>query len=175
MAWARLDIDLERGEALIEEIQSDWIKLALEGQTEMETQVRDLAQQQHLIFQEARGVEISGRRMHDYMNHVLADHMHMWEEAMMMAALWFLRKELGIANIFYHEYTSGLFMKGFETGWSAPPKSLYTRLPPKFCFTPSTLGPDFLRRDNSKKFCRAMKENVVRFWKAEYDGDLNSL
>jgi hypothetical protein len=130
LAWARIDLDLETGEALIEEIQSDWVRGAQwratgpYGDDAWKTYVADV-------------LEPSARR---------------WAETMMTATLWFLLKEIGIRQIFYHTFETGSAMKHI-TG-PQPPRSLYTDLPRRFCFETTHNGPLFIRDSADKKLRR---------------------
>lgn len=122
LAWSRLDVDLDAGEALIEEIQTDWIRGALSD--------RRLADQR------------ADDNVVRYVDEVLAPHIPVWDEAMLAATIWFLRRELGISTIFYHTYESGAALKRIRYG--RPPRSVYTRLPRKFCFAETASKPSFL-------------------------------
>ena len=62
------------------------------------------------------------------------------------AAISFLRRELAVERIFYHTYESEFHMKDFDDCWH-PPRSLYSRLPRRFCFERTEEAPDFVRRD----------------------------
>ncbi|MCP4378833.1 MAG: hypothetical protein GY794_21985 [bacterium] len=125
LAWARIDIDLDAGEALIEEIQNDWIRNALQSWRHgwPETNAKPIA-------------------MARYLRDVLSPHMRIWDEAILSAAIWFLRSELGVRRIFYHTFESGTRLKQIDG--TKPPRSLYTRLPNRFCFRETCVPPSFL-------------------------------
>lgn len=163
LAWARFDIDMDAGQALIEEIQSDWVRLAARGATTIETLVENDAQRQEVVQTVFRGVELDPKRLDLYVKHVLADHMELWSEAMLTAAIWFLREELGLKEIYYHEFDSGNVMKGLS--YAKPPRSLYTALPKKFCFQSGYEAPEFLIAGNPKSFRARMEKERVSFWK----------
>ena len=163
LAWARFDTDMENGEALIEEIQSDWVRLAARGHTTIETLILNEAQRQEVVQTEFRGVELDPKRLDIYVKHVLSDHMGLWSEAMLSAAIWFLTAELGIKEIYYHDFESGNVMKGLSH--SKPPRSLYTSLPKKFCFQSGFAPPEFLIAGNPKAFRAIMEREQVSFWK----------
>lgn len=133
LAWARLDIDLERGEALIEEIQTDWIRGALYAR-------RRAVQADDTIW--AYGVEMQKDRVIRYVDSTLRRHEETWDEAMLSAAVWFLRRELGIKRIYYHTYESGARIKNIS--FRLPPRSIYSRLPKRFCFRATETRPGFL-------------------------------
>lgn len=146
LAWARLDIDLQHGEALIEEIQNDWFRYA-ERARRYANGPRD-----RFWF---RGAQLRSDDLVEYCDTELAKHSH-WDEAMLAATIWFLRAEVGISRIFYHSHASGAQIK--RTGARQPPRSVYTRLPRKFCFRDSDERPAFLSgsvRTNCSK--RAVK------------------
>ena len=141
LAWARLDIDLRTGEALIEEVQNDWLRFALSSKSRAEP----LADEESVYF---RGSYIAAKRVRRYVRDVLAPHLKIWDEAMLMAAIWFLTEELGIQRIFYHTHASGTALK--QIVGRPPPRSLYTSLPKKFCFVATEERPTFLYRTASK-------------------------
>lgn len=137
LAWSRLDIDLDYREALIEEVQSDWVGMAIH-------MTRNLS-------------DTEGKsQWEQYIQKILRPHIKLWEEAMLSATITFLREDLGIERIFYHTYESSLQLK--HLGSSRPPKSLYTRLPRRFCFQVTHNGPLFLR----DKGCRTMRRQLHR-------------
>ena len=63
-------------------------------------------------------------------------------EAALAAAIDYLF-ELGIRRIYYHDFETGCRLKGIELDW-APPRSLYTDLPKRFCMQRTEQGPSFL-------------------------------
>jgi len=156
LAWARLDVELERGEALIEEIQTDWVRMArrravtIKGWGESEEERERL---RGLL--ERLGIEGTEVDVVKYASEVLAPHMRLWDEAMLFAAIWFLREELGLRRIFYHTYTYGAYVKRIYG--AGPPRSLYTTLPKKFCFRETDTPPSFFaprrRRRSRRKDC----------------------
>ena len=133
LAWSRLDIDLESGEALIEEIQSDWLRFAEPYRRHA------LYGDKALLFWEP---QTSPEDVARYFQEELPKYSH-WEETMLAASIWFLHRELGISTIYYHTFESGAAIK--RTGWAKPPRSVYTRLPRRFCFRESQTRPAFMR------------------------------
>ncbi len=133
LAWSRMDIDLAKGEALIEEIQNDWVREALWA--------RRMA-----VRQRGPNYYWGSKRQNEwvvrYVDSVLRKHQAIWDEAMLSATIWFLRKELGISSIYYHSHATGAALK--KISGSLPPRSLYTKLPRKFCFTETRESPGFL-------------------------------
>ena len=133
LAWVRLDLDFETGEVLIEEIQCDWIR-----------QVRSAVKRGYSWYGDYSCDEIKA-----YANDVLAPYAKVWEEAMLSAAIDFIRHELGINTIYYHSFEIGALLKNIKT--IKPPRSLYTKLPKQFGFQKTTQGPEFLMRERRIK------------------------
>lgn len=133
LAWARMDIDLGAGEALIEEIQTDWIRYALSAR-------RRAAQAAGTI--DFFGTTMQKDRVIRYVDSILRYHEQTWDEAMLSATLWFLRRELGVRTVYYHTHRSGSALK--RISYRLPPRSIYTRLPRRFCFAQTDQRPGFL-------------------------------
>ncbi|MEO0367499.1 MAG: hypothetical protein AAF197_01805 [Pseudomonadota bacterium] len=125
LAWARIDFDLDTSEALIEEVQSD--------------AVRNVYRWQRRVGDCPCSYCSSIRR---YINW-FKKYDEVWAEAMLMAAIWFIKYELGLDTVYYHSDRSGWQLKNMDKNWRAP-KSLYSRLPRKFCFTQTWTAPEFL-------------------------------
>ncbi|MEM6330470.1 MAG: hypothetical protein AAF790_09490 [Planctomycetota bacterium] len=141
LAWARLDIDLPRGEALIEELQSDWSR-----ETQAADSDRATAEDRRVLRRHARG----------------------WQEVMLHAAVWFCVEELGLSTVFLYDAATGARFKGFQPRWqSRPPVSLYTDLPRRFGLQRTAAGPLFLRDTRSRRIRRAFTDPATRWWVAE--------
>lgn len=125
LAWARIDLDFNTNQALIEEIQSDWVKGAADN----------------------GGYWLYGEYNMQQYRDVLRPYAGVWAEAMLTAALCFIRRELGIREVFYHSFDTGNRLKGIERyyHYGKPPRYLYTELPKKFCFAKTSEAPDFLK------------------------------
>ena len=136
LGWARMDIDLTSGEALIEEIQSDWIRDA----TALTYRIYKLQNQDHI-------------KLLSYVEFILFRLRKIWDEALLSAALWFLKEELGVTTIWYHTFATGNKLKRIK--YRPPPKSLYSKLPRRFCFAETQDHPEFLLHD--KSFRRGLK------------------
>jgi hypothetical protein len=141
LAWARLDFDLASGDALIEEIQSDRVN-----------DVRDLMRRRPcrdcgLIHYENYRWE--RKRVEQFWAREMRRHDGIWAEAMLTAALEFLFDEIGARRVFYHTFETGCHLKGIDG--NAPPRSLYTTLPKKFCFREKAEMPEFLARARRRK------------------------
>jgi hypothetical protein len=120
LAWARIDIADDYSYALIEEIQTDWIRVAKEAQ-----------------------VNKTVARVDEYLDNILKPYETIWDEAMLSATIWLLKEEIGIKTIFYHTFEGGNLLKGIDHT-KKPPRSLYTTLPKKFCFELTDRSPAFL-------------------------------
>lgn len=141
LAWSRIDLDFDRNEALIEEIQNDWLR-------ESRYLLRDALRckkRRKILFDwwDSRG-------RHDdiikYCNDILKPYWKLWDEAMLSASIEFIRNELGISNIYYHSESTGHKVKGIR--YTKPPRSIYSKLPKRFCFSKTSKAPDFLNQDN---------------------------
>lgn len=146
LAWARIDVDLDTGEALIEEIQTDWIREAFEAHDD----IQDFLDKGNVTrAQDYVGDWISDTATPEsvlsYVNEVLAPYATNWAEAMMTAALWFIRYELGITQVYYHTWEGGSALKSIEG--TPPPRSLYTDLPRRFCFNKTRVPPKLMMED----------------------------
>ena len=150
IAWARIDYDEESGEALIEEIQSDWVRNA---------------QWFYKCAQDDSEVGSGGlRRFRSYIDDTLAPHIGMWAEATLAATLQFLREDLNVNTVWYHTWEGGKFLKDCE-----PPYSIYESLPRRFCFERVRQVPDFLLRERGRSLRNRLREfdDRYEFWKLE--------
>lgn len=149
LAWARIDLDFTSGEALIEEIQSDWVRAVLLAY-ELTKQGRGSWRLKHCSCNE--------ERFFAYVEKVFQPYVAIWAEAMLSSAIHFIREEIGIHNIFYHSYKSGGKLKDAE-----PPRSLYSDLPKRFCFVEVPQAPEFIEAD--KRYHRKKRAiGDVRFY-----------
>lgn len=157
MGWVRLDLDLDTGEVLIEEIQNDWLR-------EVKTKYHYLCYmekrnkkrlKQYWLFDETRA---SLADIKQYYEVVLQPYYKIWDEALLSAALWFSWKELGIGDIYYHTYESGCKLKDCE-----PPRSLYTKLPRRFGFKMTNEAPQFIQDCFYLK--KTLKQLKPKWWR----------
>ncbi|MEM9337320.1 MAG: hypothetical protein AAGA66_01225 [Bacteroidota bacterium] len=157
MAWARLDIDLDRGEVLIEEIQNDWLREVATLYKDWNEWVKDKkkGKRGHWFFDHYRSTTFC-----EYVN-FLKPYQKMWDEATLSMAIHFAKHELGIGDIYCHDFDSGNLLKGLEYG--KPPRSLYTKLPKRFCFEQTDRAPEMIRRE--KYVTKPLRKNEVRWWK----------
>jgi len=155
LAWARIDLDFVTGEALIEEIQSDWVRIG--------NYVLNIAKR----YKQCGKLEFDRWNIRgqvddviEYCEKVLKPYQAIWSEAMLAATVEFIKTELGIDMIYYHSFNTGCRLK--KTGEKSPPKSIYDKLPRKFCFTKTYYEPKFL--NNDKYFSR----NYRKIWYPEW-------
>lgn len=155
LAWARLDIDLARGVALIEEIQSDWLRFAREERDWLQSNAPKSRHLQALMAYEA------GLR---------ARYDKIWPRAMMLAVLVLLRDEFACREVWMHQPEPGAVLKGI--GGTLPPRSLYTRLPKAFGFAPTQDAPAFLERICRRKLAKLRRGPDPVFWRLRFDQDM---
>lgn len=142
LAWSRVDMDPKRGEALIEEIQSDWIRDAtLAAEQALASLVA--GELERPCWLEDAGCD--ALQLFRYVEYVLRNHRKIWDQAMLAASLWLLREHLGIRRIYMHTHDSGLVLK--KIAHRPPPRSIYEQLPRRFCFERVRGIPMFLLRD----------------------------
>jgi len=157
LAWARLDIDLTTGEALIEEIQCDFIRDVKYIYSRL---------QQDPEAGSTYGIHASQRSMNIYYEEVLSEYIKIWDEAMLAATIDFLVRELGIKHVYYHSWETGLKVK--RMCCSRPPKSLYTKLPRRFYFEQTEQAPEFLYKDkNFRRLAKSLSKtpNKLQWYK----------
>ena len=142
LAWSRIDLDLDRGEALIEEIQSDW--------------VRDVR------FYSDQDCNKTYQEWHAYQSSTFRVERKIWPEIMLSASLWFLVEELGIRTVFYHRHETGTKLKRIP--YSPPPRSLYTQLPEQFGFKLTHNGPGFIRDSMDRRQLRLFCDPETRWY-----------
>lgn len=133
LAWCRIDLDWETGEALIEEIQNDRLREVGESVERI--------RKKGLKTIELCGRELDAKFVIRYWEERLRLSRHWWDEAMLCAAMQFIVGELGIRNIYYHSPLSGARLKGVRNA----PTSLYSDLPRKFCFEKTEDLPKFVK------------------------------
>lgn len=147
LAWVRMDIDLERRQALIEEIQTDWI--------------------QHVAC-EASGHDSDdpyAAKWKRYEQELLGPHRRAWSEAVLAAAIEVLHLELQISDIYYHRYDSGAFLKNM--GDSRPPRSIYTKLPKRFCFATTNESPRFVVETARSRQRRCLRRRDLSWFRLQ--------
>lgn len=153
MAWVRIDCAFKSGEALIEEIQTDWLREAFRVGHVVKSLEDDPARLQR--FFDRKGIGGDGRAVARYLEQ-LAVHQKIWHEAALDAAILFIRNVLGLKRILYHTYETGKVLKRIRG--CGPPTSLYTRLPKTFCFSLTDEAPEFLLENtHSRRRMKALR------------------
>ncbi len=99
LAWARIDLDFDTDEALIEEIQTDWIKMATRGKATAEAIENDRNGRQRVVQRYIESFGYDPKALTKYVNDILKPHIAIWDEAMLAASIWFLKEEIGINKI----------------------------------------------------------------------------
>ncbi len=148
LAWARLDIDLDTGTALVEEVQCDWLRFV---RWEKMRRARTGAQEREM------------RVLIAYEQALLRHYAKSWPRVMLLAALYLLREELGVRDVWMHQHHAGAVLKNVEGG--LPPRSLYTDLPRAFCFAPTRDVPVFLERPRRRHLAHLRKAGKPVFWR----------
>ena len=157
LSWCRLDFDLQTGEALIEEIQTDLLR-----------EMKDLAKRAYRAKKRKKeevsfyGTDFKTTRFLDYWEREFCHHEKTWHEAMLSAAIVFLIEEIGMRTVYYHTHQSGKFLKRIDG--TLPPVSLYTKLPKQFCFEKTREAPELLCREEGwKRRMRATNQELEFF------------
>ncbi len=150
LAWARIDLDLDGREALIEEIQTDWVREA----------------HRVLAWPRYKRASMAGHRhrIETYVEHVLRPHALMWDEAMMAATIEVLRRCMKIRRIYYYDFETGNRCKGIGRRGAKPPRSLYTDLPRRFGFERGESIPAFASSEFSGRLWEVFKDQPPVFW-----------
>lgn len=159
LSWTRIDMDWDTGEALIEELQNDWLRRAkaLIGE---QTAWKHAEHQRRQEWKRTTGLQ-------RYHAEQLAPLENAWAEMTLCATLEFLRDGLGLHTVYMHSAQSGAIVKEI---YGQPPRYLYDDIPRKFCFTMADKPPVFLARawtqdmrGDDKRHLRKMGQ--FKFWK----------
>lgn len=162
-SWSRIDMDVSAGVALIEEIQSDWVR---ETQA-LRKEVRALSNREDLnraVINRKRGWP--RRRWLKYLEGEDFRRIEKnWAEATLEASCQFLRREIGITDIYLYDFDTGCRFKDMrERDWQ-PPRSLYTSLPKRYGMERVEEVPAFLFKKRDRHLRKAIKAAPARFWK----------
>lgn len=154
MAWVRLDFDLDTNEALIEEVQNDWLRDANRAYMRLKTRrKRNPNLNPSDVWYSING-DYEG--LSRYVETILPPYQQIWAEASLAAAIQFIREELGITQIYYHTYETGKKIKDVAHN---PPRSIYTKLPRQFGFKLTANTPVFLRNDKvARRYLKAIRQ-----------------
>jgi hypothetical protein len=140
LAWARVDVDETWTEALVEELQSDWVRDAVrvhEGVT--------CGRRPQVATWEGAVDRATPRRLSVYRERVLAPHARIWSEALLTATLEVLVRDLGVRRVFLHTWRTGNHLKDIAAQ-KRPPRSLYSELPRRFAFDVTDRPPRFVEK-----------------------------
>ncbi len=137
LAWSRIDISDDFSEALIEEVQTDWLR-------EVDSTYKYLQKLDDVCDYERYGIKPYKEQFKAYVESMYS-YKKLWDEAILTASLEFLVKKIGVKNIFYYDFETGCKLKELDCG--RPPKSLYTKLPRKFGFKKIYEAPSFIAED----------------------------
>ena len=144
LAWVRMDFDLDGDCALIEEIQSDWLRNAISELDSFRRHYAYLRSQGSKFSERRRSVGKLVHRLQRFIDEVVTPLNKIWSEAALAAAIEFLYSEIGFRDIYYHSFETGCALKRIRH--SKPPRSVYTTLPERFCFEKTSEAPQFLLR-----------------------------
>lgn len=148
MAWARLDFEPGGRDLLIEEVQTDWLRVLRSGRTTL----------QGLVAKRDRA------RARAYIDDTLSRYKD-WARVTLLAALAFSVAELGIRRIWLHQPGSGARLKHIQG--ELPPRSLYTDLPRRFGFRPTVRAPAFLYESRHAVLGRMRRKGMPLFWQLD--------
>ncbi len=140
LAWSRIDIDWESGEALVEEVQSDWVTGLIDSRKSWQ-QLKETNRRRNREMNEHQ--EKRMRTLNLYLE-ALQFEMKYWPEMTLYATLELLRNQCGIKKIWYHTPESGSLVKGMGND-SGAPRSHYKELPRRFGFQRTEEWPEFIR------------------------------
>jgi|CXWL01.1.fsa_nt_gi hypothetical protein len=161
LAWARIDFDFNTNEALIEELQTDWLRRSRQLLKQI-----DSGKTRFYSY----GTNTTPGKLKVYLEYLLASYGTIWDEALLTATLQFIRQELGIGKIYLHTPDTGAAVKRIK--YSQPPKSLYSSLPRKFCFSRTESAPEFLCQNRA--FRKLEKQLGGTQWNVINLGDNNA-
>jgi len=167
LAWARLDVDFDTGDALIEEVQTDWLRFAQAAKRLADDWYADTEMRRAMEAVYFNGAKMDARALRTYVDEVLRVHLRLWDEAILTAVLEFLLDEIGVRRVYYHDYDCGRRLKGIEG--QGPPRSVYSRLPSRFCFEKVREAPDFLSATPTRALKTLTRADHIRFWKLDFD------
>ena len=148
LAWVRMDVDFDTGEVLIEEVQSDWLRNAERALARVKFRrvTRPSIKPNDVIS----GIHGRYEDLEYYVERSLKPYREVWAEASMLAAIKFIREDLGVSTIYYHSFETG---KKIKRVCGSPPRSMYTQLPKTFGFDLTEQAPDFLSADKFARRC----------------------
>jgi len=160
LAWARFDVDLKGGEAIIEEIQNDWLRNA---QSELNwLQTLSAGRAEEILKRQYGEPSFTVEQLKSYIDQVLGPHQRIWDEATLAASLWVLRDVIGIRRVYYHTFEGGNRLKRLTR--DRPPRSLYSTLPKRFCFDQTSRQPKMLVDCRHRRVRRELRLSPPRWF-----------
>jgi hypothetical protein len=147
LAWSRLDFSEDFSEVLIEEVQTDWLREAKEAFDFLSNPKNE----------NYYGIKPNITLFNKYYEALIKPLKSIWDEAILCATLEFLANDIGVKDVYFYDYDTGLKLQSLAFNYG-PPKSLYTKLPKKFGFKTVAHAPGFISEDRfSHKKLRRIK------------------
>ncbi|MEO1493202.1 MAG: hypothetical protein AAFV19_13695 [Pseudomonadota bacterium] len=150
MGWIRLDFERDGEDLLIEEVQTDWLRIAKRCRNDLAKQGPSAFEADRLAFLD-RALALYGRD---------------WARMLMLVALDFARTRAGIRHVWMHQYLPGAKLKHIIE-YDLPPRSLYTDLPRRFGFVRTDRAPAFLYPARSQVLSRLRRQGEPLFWRLD--------
>lgn len=146
LGWARVDIDFAHGQVLIEEVQNDLLRDLSDALKDARAAL-DPAATVYLM-----GERVNASKLRRLCEAWIQQMCQVWADALLYMTLQFIINELGIYDVYYHQWQSGNVLKRLSPDW-APPRSLYSQLPERFGFNKTTEWPLMLSGDDKVRQC----------------------
>jgi hypothetical protein len=163
LSWARVDLDFETGEALVEEVQSDWVRVVERCRGRLSP--RPGRHVRGLGFGTV-DASVTRARLDRYVDRHLWPLARVWEEATLAATIELLHVELGVSRIFFHTNDGGRAIKELPRA-ACPPERIYRALPERFCFVETSEAPRFLLERSGPSVRDRMRQLRPRFYRLE--------
>ena len=151
MSWARLDLDPDSDEVLVEEVQTDWLRVLPESRNRLLNALPKAAR----------------LRAGSFIDMTRARYGRVWAEATLLAAMAVARRFLGARRVWLHQPHTGAKLKNIRD--RLPPRSLYAELPRRFCFGPTDRAPEILYRARSQAVHRLRRAPRPVFWQMDLE------
>lgn len=160
LAWVRMDVDLASGTALIEEVQSDWLR-KVRRKTIRLRRISKRFERAQRAYPQSRQL----KTLESYEAGLRAAYAQDWAKFAMLATLTLLFDEFAVRDIWMHQPGPGAVLKNIHG--TPPPRSLYTDLPKSFGFRPTHDVPAFLERPCRKALKRLRQRGDPLFWRLQ--------
>lgn len=165
-AWVRIDIEPETGEALIEEVQNDWIRRAGDAYDRARRLIAAAAPKYEMSLRPSLD-RVPAERVARYYEEALAPYVDVWREAALSATLALLVETIGVRTVFMHSSAGGCRLKRIDDS-VLPPRSIYEDLPRRFAFERTREAPEFLLRSTAKAKRKALARGEIEFWRHRF-------